>query len=188
VRRNGVVRGYAANTHQGLVRNYNEDRVSIILNISEPQSRRKLSPTGGEPSPWPICSFFGIYDGHGGSQCADFLRDNLHTYVVREPCFPDDPREALKLGFAKAEKRWTEDHATAKDADGRTLIVDRSGSCAIVVLIIEEMCYVANVGDSRAVMSGDGGKRTYSLSRDHKPSDEHEKQRVLDAGGKIYSR
>lgn len=42
VRRNGVVRGYAANTHQGLVRNYNEDRVSIILNISEPQSRKQL--------------------------------------------------------------------------------------------------------------------------------------------------
>ena len=58
------------------------------------------------------------------------------------------------MGFAKAEKRWTEDHATTKDPEGRTQIVDRSGSCAIVVLIIEEMCYVANVGDSRAVMSG----------------------------------
>ena len=40
IRRNGVVRGYAANTHQGLIRNYNEDRVSIILNISEPESRK----------------------------------------------------------------------------------------------------------------------------------------------------
>ena len=27
---------------------------------------------------WPKCSFFGIYDGHGGALCADFLRDNLH--------------------------------------------------------------------------------------------------------------
>ena len=42
VRRNGVVRGYAANTHQGLIRNYNEDRVSIILNISEPESRKNM--------------------------------------------------------------------------------------------------------------------------------------------------
>jgi len=24
---------------------------------------------------WPICSFFAIYDGHGGAKCADYLRD-----------------------------------------------------------------------------------------------------------------
>ena len=27
---------------------------------------------------WPECSFFAIYDGHGGAKCADYLRDNLH--------------------------------------------------------------------------------------------------------------
>ncbi len=70
LKRNGVVRAYAANTNQGLVRNYNEDRVSIILNILKPPNRQIEN--------WPRCSFFGIYDGHGGSACADFLRDNLH--------------------------------------------------------------------------------------------------------------
>ena len=40
VKRNGVVSAYAANTHQGIVRNYNEDRVSIILNIVKPPSRK----------------------------------------------------------------------------------------------------------------------------------------------------
>jgi protein phosphatase 2C family protein 2/3 len=38
-KRNGIVRAYAANTNQGLVRSYNEDRVSIILNIVKPDSR-----------------------------------------------------------------------------------------------------------------------------------------------------
>lgn len=70
-KRNGLVSCYAAKTHQGLVRNYNEDRVSIILNISKPASR----PADEQ---WPKCSFFGVYDGHGGVACADFLRDNLH--------------------------------------------------------------------------------------------------------------
>lgn len=32
-RRQGIIRAYAANTNQGISRNYNEDRVSIILNI-----------------------------------------------------------------------------------------------------------------------------------------------------------
>lgn len=40
VKRNGIVSAYAANTHQGIVRNYNEDRVSIILNIVKPPSRK----------------------------------------------------------------------------------------------------------------------------------------------------
>jgi len=73
VKRNGIVKAYAANTNQGIVRNYNEDRVSIILNIMKPASRANEE--------WPKCSFFGVYDGHGGVNCADFLRDNLHQYV-----------------------------------------------------------------------------------------------------------
>jgi protein phosphatase 2C family protein 2/3 len=55
------------------IRDYNEDRVSIIYNIAKPQSYK------GDD--WPKCSFFGLYDGHGGSRCADYLRDNLHKFV-----------------------------------------------------------------------------------------------------------
>ena len=69
----GLIKGYAANTHAGLVRNYNEDRVTIIINILKPPNKKS--------NYWPNCSFFGIFDGHGGNTCADFLRDNLHYYV-----------------------------------------------------------------------------------------------------------
>jgi serine/threonine protein phosphatase PrpC len=64
--------------------------------------------------------------------------------------------------------------------------IDRSGSCAIVVLIIDEMCYVANVGDSRAIMSSDGGEKIFLLSNDHKPTDDVEIKRIIENGGKIY--
>ena len=66
-KKTGVVASYAANTHQGMVRNYNEDRVSIILNIIQPKFKKVDF--------WPRCSFFAVYDGHGGANCADFLRD-----------------------------------------------------------------------------------------------------------------
>jgi len=33
---------FSANTHKGLVRNYNEDRVSIILNMSRPDDKRVI--------------------------------------------------------------------------------------------------------------------------------------------------
>ena len=148
---------YAANTNQGIIRNYNEDRVSIILNINKPSARKEED--------WPSCSFFGIYDGHGGQGCADYLRDNLHQFVIREPSFPGDPEASLVNGFKKAEAKFL----SLAYYDGE--VVDRSGSCAVVVLIVGEKSYVANVGDSRAVLSECFGHKVVPLSTDHKPSE-----------------
>ena len=39
-------------------------------------------------------------------------------------------------------------------------------------MIIDEMIYIINVGDSRAIMSIDAGAQIGVLSRDHKPDDE----------------
>ena len=63
---------------------------------------------------------------------------------------------------------------------------ERSGSCAAVVMIIDDMAYVVNVGDSRCLMSLDAGSQIAVLSRDHKPDDEQERIRIQAAGGKIY--
>ena len=119
----GAVKAYAANTHKGLVRDYNEDRVSIILNISKP-------PTSTYQGVWPTCSYFAIFDGHGGETCAEFLRDNLHQMIVRNESFPQDPVTALQKGCAEAETKFME------QAQSSHLAVDRSGSCAIIVLIV----------------------------------------------------
>jgi serine/threonine protein phosphatase PrpC len=53
-------------------------------------------------------------------------------------------------------------------------------------MIIDDICYIANVGDSRALMSADGGNYIVELSRDHKPNDELEQKRITENGGKIY--
>ena len=41
---------------------------------------------------------------------------------------------------------------------------DKSGSCAIIILTVENECYIANVGDSRAILSAEDGMRIYELS------------------------
>ena len=71
---NGAVKAYATATNAGTTRKYNEDRVSVILSISPPQERENES--------WPKSSYFAVYDGHGGSKCADFLKDHLHEFVT----------------------------------------------------------------------------------------------------------
>jgi protein phosphatase 2C family protein 2/3 len=45
------------------------------MNIVKPKSK----PANLD---WPTCSFFAIYDGHGGNSCADFLKDKLHGIIV----------------------------------------------------------------------------------------------------------
>ena len=96
----GVIKSYAANTNQGIIREYNEDRVSIILNILKPKSKEKLDIE------WPQICFFGVFDGHGGAACADYLRDNLHNYVVQNDQFPQNPRQAIMEGFRECEKNF----------------------------------------------------------------------------------
>ena len=63
---------------------------------------------------------------------------------------------------------------------------DRSGSCLLVCLVVDDVCYIANVGDSRAILSTEGGRFAFNLSRDHRPTDIKEQERVMAAGGKIY--
>ena len=43
------------------------------------------------------------------------------------------------------------------DGNGHVPGLERSGSCATTIMIVDEMIYVANVGDSRCIMSLDSG-------------------------------
>ena len=172
----GNIRAYAANTYQGIIRDYNEDRVSITLNVGKPSQDYK--------GIWPKGSIFGIYDGHGGNTCADFLRDNIHSFIIQDKNFPSNPKNALLNGFQKAEEYFINNYALNKDNPNE--LYDKSGSCAIIALIIENKCYIANVGDSRAIISLNKGKEIKVLSTDHKPNEEKESKRIKLNGGKIY--
>ena len=76
--------------------------------------------------------------------------------------------------------------AVEKFSNGNLSMLDKSGSCAITSLFVDDVCYIANVGDSRSLLSLDGGKYIGLLSTDHKPNDEREQKRINEAGGKIY--
>ena len=172
----GIIKGYGANTYQGLVRNYNEDRVSIIINMNKPKNYNKKI--------WPKTSFFGIYDGHGGNKCADYLRDSLHKLIFSDENYPENVNEAIKNGFLKAENEFLNNHSL--DKNNNMNIIDRSGSCAIIVIIIENKIYVANVGDSRGLLSKNNGSEYIIITEDHKPSNENEQKRITENGGEVY--
>ena len=74
----GPIKAYAANTNQGISRDYNEDRVSIIININ-----KNISVKCKEKKEWPKVSYFSIFDGHGGNKCADFLKNELLSLLAK---------------------------------------------------------------------------------------------------------
>jgi protein phosphatase 2C family protein 2/3 len=65
-------------------------------------------------------------------------------------------------------------------------VLDTSGSCAVVLLFINEVCYIANLGDSRAVLSSNQGTTVTPLSVDHKPNEPSEYARIIKYGGSVY--
>ncbi|ROT79394.1 hypothetical protein C7M84_001877 [Penaeus vannamei] len=58
-----------------------------------------------------------------------------------------------------------------------------SGCTACLALIKDNELYVANVGDSRCVVSRDG--KAIEMSLDHKPEDDPEAARIIRAGGRV---
>lgn len=120
-------------------------------------------------------ALFGIYDGHGGDQVAKILKKELIELIVANIRENSNwqIQDCIRKAFAQVEEV-----VIAKDM--------KAGSTAIIVLIDrqEQMMYIANLGDCRAVLRSNG--QAIALSRDHKASDENEAQRIRDAGGKVF--
>ena len=163
---------YGVNTYKGTIRQYNEDRVTILINATMNKNIYNNN--------FQKISYFSIYDGHAGNKCCEYLKTYLHHYIFDSDFFPQNPIKAIEQGFKNCE------HNFLNSINVKNQYIDSSGSCAIIILIINDSCYIVNLGDSRALYSFDNGKKFFQLSRDHKPNDPIEKKRIYKAGGNIY--
>ena len=167
---NEHIKCYAVNTYKGLVHSSNEDKVSIILTISKPKSFK---------GDWPKCSFIALYDGKFGKNCSKFLRDKLHHYIFNNDYFPQNPKKAIIYGYEKAEKKFMD---LVKDNKN-----EKSGSCALTILIIDNMLYVGNCGNSHGILSMNEGKKIINLNKIHNINDDFEKNRIEKSEAKIIN-
>lgn len=129
----------------------------------------KMSKIDGQT----VC-LFGIFDGHGGSRAAEFLKEHLFKNLMKHQQFITD----TKLAISETYRRTDVDFLDAETNTHRD-----DGSTASTAVLIGNHLYVANVGDSRAVISKAG--KAIPLSEDHKPNRSDERKRIESAGGVV---
>ncbi|KAL7121864.1 hypothetical protein ACP275_01G010700 [Erythranthe tilingii] len=133
--------------------------------------------------------FFGVYDGHGGSQVANYCRDRMHTALMEEleilvtngSSNKESCEEIWRRAFTKCFIK-VDDEIGGQNGQ-ESIAPETVGSTSVVALVCSSHIIVANSGDSRAVLCR--GKEPVALSVDHKPNREDEYARIEAAGGKV---
>jgi len=122
-------------------------------------------------------SFFGVFDGHAGASVSKMCSEQLLDCILESKEFQQsNVAKGIRSGFLSLDTKLRE---VPELASGE----DKSGSTAVCALISPTNLYIANCGDSRAVISR-SGKVSFSTV-DHKPVVPAERERILKAGGTV---
>ena len=176
----GIIKSYAFNSYHGLLKDDNEDKIAVCVNIKKPHNSKLKT--------WPKISYFAIFDGHGGDNCSIYLRDNLLNFILEDKNFPIDIKHSLISAVERAENEFNQQfkNLTLDDLNKYNEKTDFSGSCILVCLIVDNKIFLCNIGDSRAIMSMENGSKIRPLTIDHKPNNPKEFDRITKIGGKVY--
>lgn len=150
-------------TEDGIQQKINQDRGCVVY------------PFNARPTE----ALFMALDGHGqeGDRVAEFAMRQIVISLEKHPRLNTDPIVAMKEAFV-----------TTNTALMLTPIkYMTSGTTVVAVYVTGNTFYIANVGDSRAVIAqAVPGKDRFAaimLSRDHKPDCPDEMKRITDWGG-----
>ncbi|KAK1275424.1 putative protein phosphatase 2C 78 [Acorus gramineus] len=138
----------------------------------------------------PFATFVGVYDGHGGPEASRFVNSrlfpHLHKFVMEQGGLSP---EVIKKAFDATEEEFL--HLVKRSWTAKPQIAS-VGSCCLVGAITGDMLYVANLGDSRAVLGrksegrgGSGGDLEMKvvaerMSTDHNVAAEEVRKELVD--------
>jgi serine/threonine protein phosphatase PrpC len=131
----------------------------------------------------PRYDFFGVFDGHGGSQVAEELKKHIISFITERICLGHSIEQALEQAFEQLERLvcLRQEVYEVRGKKRKACV----GSCALLVIIDKrkKIIYTANIGDSRALLVEDGTET--ALSSDHKPERPEETDRITKAGATL---
>ncbi|KAI5954183.1 PTC4 [Candida jiufengensis] len=150
---------------------------------------------------------FGVFDGHGGKQCSEFLADHLPKLIFKQLIQLQNSIEnnstKEEIEHKEFKQNGTTKHTSISNNQKVMNILKNSffkidndlsnnsqmincGSTSIITIIINNKIYVANTGDSRCILStNDGCSKT--LSFDQKPNLIGERVRIENSNGYVIN-
>ncbi|KAI3826287.1 hypothetical protein L1987_00333 [Smallanthus sonchifolius] len=165
-------------------RRLNEDQHIIIDDLSKHL---------GDAYKWGLpSSFYAIFDGHGGSEAATYIKEHAMRLFFEDSDLP----QAAPAGASDSDdvvdndfflKQVEESHHKAFLQADQALADECSvsgycGTTALTVLIMGRRIIIANAGDCRAVLRRNGS--AMQITQDHRGSTcLHEKERCERLGG-----
>jgi len=146
-------------------------------------------------------ALYGVFDGHGpaGHHCAAFARGSLPESLFGQHTLLMKPEDTLRAAFQQTQANLLQ----------QPFDTENSGTTAALALVLnipsapatseteeqqarqcETWLFVAHVGDSRVLLASHLNEETTSfsvtpLTRDHRPDDAEEAERVCRDGGEV---
>lgn len=117
--------------------------------------------------------FFGVFDGHVNENCSAYLEHAFRDELDKITTVPISDK-ALQDMALKIDEEWLA-KAVEGGSTGTFFLVNKVGDAMHL--------QVGNVGDSRVIACIDGV--CTPLTEDHKPSNEGERNRILECGGRV---
>ena len=157
-------------------------------------------------------ALFAVFDGHGGKEASVVVKNNFERILKESEHYSnEDYEKALYDSFVKTDEFLGSDEGKSQmkdvalenpeskspllklltggedvkseDRTEESFMLDSKGWTANVIMIKDNQVIVANAGDSRCVIASEG--KAEDLSKDHKPEDEIERNRIIKAGSEI---
>ncbi|CAK9814010.1 Protein phosphatase 1B [Anthophora quadrimaculata] len=136
-------------------------------------AHRAITGLKGGLSDW---SYFAVFDGHAGALVSAHSAEHLLECIMQTEEFKADVIKGIHSGFLRLDDEMRE---LPEMSSG----TEKSGSTAVCAFISPRNIYIANCGDSRAVLCR-AGDPVFS-TQDHKPVLPAEKERIQNAGGSV---
>lgn len=130
---------------------------------------------------------FGVFDGHGGQQCAEYLSHHLTKHIFRRLINLQETKKSKRDYGNKQIIKILKDSFFKMDndlSDSQSYV--NCGSTSVVTAVIDNKIFVANTGDSRCILSTNEGNAK-TLSFDQKPSVIGERVRIENSNGYVIN-
>ncbi|KAK7329666.1 hypothetical protein VNO77_23839 [Canavalia gladiata] len=181
-----------------------EDAIAVKPQLFQIPSQILMNDNVNENKKHSLAHFFGVYDGHGGFQVANYCQERLHSVLIEEIEAAqsslaeingrDDWQDHWKKAFINCFQKVDDEvggigagnsgnNSGGSESTIEPIAPETAGSTAVVAILSQTHIIVANCGDSRAVLYR--GKEAMPLSSDHKPNREDEQARIEAAGGRV---